>query len=168
MQYWYALHTKPHKERQAAEHLRRHDVPVYLPLIRVNPVNPRASRERAFFPGYLFASMDLNAVGIGRLQWTPGLRGVVQFGGQPASVPGHVIRELERRVDHIREAGGLVLAGLRPGDPVRITSGPFAGYDAVFDLRLKDSERVRVLLTMLQRRVKLELHVGEIRKLRQA
>ncbi len=33
-----------------------------------------------------------------------------------------------------------------------ITSGPFAGYEAIFDARLSGGERVRVLLTMLNDR----------------
>jgi transcriptional antiterminator RfaH len=60
---------------------------------------------------------------------------------------------------HIEEAGGLVLDDLQPGDPVRIVSGPFAGYEAVFDMRLPDSERVQVLLAFLSdypQRLRLE------------
>jgi transcription antitermination factor NusG len=45
---WYVLHTKPHKERQVASLLRSRSLEVFLPLLRVNPVNPRAARERPY------------------------------------------------------------------------------------------------------------------------
>jgi transcription antitermination factor NusG len=60
----------------------------------------------------------------------------VQFEGYVAPVPGDVIHELERRVVNVEAAGGLQLEGLKRGEPVRITSGPLAGYEAIFDLRL--------------------------------
>lgn len=174
MEHWYVLHAKPHRERQVAEQLRHNKLEVYLPLVRVNPVNPRASRQRPFFPSYLFVKADLQTAGPGALKWTPGLRRLVEFDGQPAIVPDHFIRELRRRLTQIQAAGGLILEGLDPGDPVRIVAGPFAGYEAVFDSRLPGSERVRVMLELIahsQRRdgrrfVPVELNVGSIERVR--
>lgn len=174
MEHWYALHAKPHRERQVAENLRQRKFEVYLPLVRVNPINPRAARLRPFFPSYLFAKADLPAVGPGALKWTPGLRRLVEFDNQPAIVPAHFIRELQRRLGQIQAAGGLALDGLDRGDPVRIVAGPFSGYEAVFDSRLPGNERVRVLLELIaqshrsdQRRfVPMELNAGSIEKVR--
>jgi len=59
--------------------------------------------------------------------------------------------EIKRRVDYICQAGGLIFDGLVHGAPVKITSGPFAGYEGIFDSRLSGSERVRVLLTLLEK-----------------
>ncbi len=48
-----------------------------------------------------------------------------------------------------------------------IHSGPFAGYEAIFDLRLSGSERVRVLLKMLNNRnLPIELDSQQIEKKR--
>jgi len=49
---------------------------------------------------------------------------------------------------------------------VVISDGPFAGYEAIFDTRLPGSERVRVLLQLLnsQRRVPVELNAGQIQR----
>jgi transcription antitermination factor NusG len=79
-------------------------------------------------------------------------------------VPALLIAQLKRRISAIQAAGGLVLADLAAGDPVKITSGPFAGYEAIFDLSLKGSDRVRVLLEILRRQVPVELDAGSIRK----
>ena len=184
MFHWYVFHAKPHKERQVAEQLRQRGCDVFLPLVRISPVNPRAARERSFFPCYLFARLDLEAVGVNTIQWLPGLHRLVQFGGQPAVVPDNFVHELKRRVAQIRAAGGMVFDGLERGMAVKITSGPFAGYEAIFDLRLGDTGRVRVLLEWVEeaqrrrsqparllpglnsRRVPLELNANSIEKVR--
>lgn len=49
---------------------------------------------------------------------------------------------------------------------MRITHGPFAGYEAIFDMRLSGSERVQVLLQMLGRLVKVQVNAGAIEKRR--
>ena len=150
MELWYVLHAKPHKERQVADYLRAKKLTVYLPLVPVNPVNPRAAHLRPFFPGYLFVKADLETYGLSVLQWTPGLNRLLQFDDQPASVPDHFMAELKRRVERIQAMGGLKFDGLKPGARVKITSGPFAGYEAIFDARLSDTDRVRVLLEIIQ------------------
>ncbi len=176
MQHWYVLHTKPHKERQVLYNLRQRSVETYLPLLHVQPVNPRAARERAFFPCYVFARFDMDADDWTALQWTPGLRRILEIGGQPATIPDRTIGELKQRVAAIWAAGGLLFDGLKRGDSVRIVSGPFAGYEAVFDTRLAGTERVRVLLEWLQRHqhhrepsrmIPVEINAGSIEKVKQ-
>ena len=171
---WYALHTKPHKERQVASLLRSRKLEIFLPLLRVNPVNPRAARERPYFPNYLFAHVDLAVTGLSALQWTPGLLRMVEFGNVLGTVPETLIAELKRRMTEIRAAGGIVLQGLKSGDRVRVTCGPLQGYEGVFDTRLSGGDRVRVLLELIgdfqQRRtssrsVPVELNVGTIDRL---
>jgi hypothetical protein len=42
---------------------------------------------------------------------------------------------------------------------------PFAGYEAIFDMRVSGTERVRVLLKLLSRQeVPLELSAGQIQR----
>ena len=165
---WYVIRAKPHRERVVAAQLTRQGLEVFFPAVRVHPINPRAARERAYFPGYLFVHLDLAAVGANTLRWLPAAVGLLEFGGEPAVVPAALITQLKRRIGSIQAAGGLVLVDLERGNTVRITSGPFSGYDAIFDLRLKGSDRVRVLLEMLRRQVPVELDAGSIRKVKPA
>jgi transcriptional antiterminator RfaH len=163
---WYVIRSKPRRERFVTEQLASQGLEVFFPSVKVHPINPRASRERAYFPGYLFTHVDLAAIGVNKLRWLPAAVGLLEFGGEPAVVPEALITQLRRRVASIQAAGGLVFADLKTGDTVKITAGPFAGYEAIFDLRLKGSERVRVLLDLLKRQVGVELDAGSIRKLR--
>ena len=77
-------------------------------MVRVHPKNPRAAKQRAYFPGYLFVRADLAELGPNTLNWIPGTHGLVTFGGEPAIVPQHLITELRYRVDSINAAGGLI------------------------------------------------------------
>jgi transcription elongation factor/antiterminator RfaH len=161
---WYVLHSKPHKENQISAYLQSQKLETFYPTLRVQPVNPRASKIRPYFPGYLFVRADLEAVGVSALQWIPGAVGLVSFDGQPGTVPDYIIRELRQRVEQIEAAGGLTVDGLKQGDPVHITHGPFAGYEAIFDMRLSGAERVQVLLQMLGRLVKVQVNASAIEK----
>ena len=163
---WYVIRSKPRRERFVHDQLSSQGLEVFFPAVKVHPVNPRSARERAYFPSYLFVHLDLVAVGVNRLRWLPAAVGLLEFGGEPAIVPDLLVAQLKRKVSSIQAAGGLVFADLNPGDSIKITSGPFAGYEAIFDLRLKGSDRVRVLLELLRRQVPLELNAGSIRKAR--
>lgn len=167
-QQWYALRSKPRKEDAIWRQLRSDGFEVFYPRLKVNPVNPRSRKIKPYFPGYMFVLVNLEETGVSRFQWMPHTLGLVSFGGEPAHVPDNLIVELRRRVLEISEAGGELFDGLKPGDSVRISSGPFEGYEAIFDARLPGSERVRVLLELLtsKRRLPVELPTGAIEKKR--
>jgi len=163
---WYVIRSKPRRERFVHDQLNSQGLEVFFPAVKVHPVNPRSARERAYFPSYLFVHLDLVTVGVNRLRWLPAAVGLLEFGGEPAVVPDLLVAQLKRKVSAIQAAGGLVFADLNQGDTIKITAGPFAGYEAIFDLRLKGSDRVRVLLELLRLQVPLELDASSIRKAR--
>jgi transcriptional antiterminator RfaH len=147
---WYALHVKPHKEPAVAGLLEAKGYEVYYPVLHVKPVNPRSRKERPFFPGYLFVCLELSESGLSILRWTEGTHGLVEFGGEPASVPDNLIEELKERLAdlELRDLSGP--APFEKGDRVRIVDGAFEGYEAIFDTTLPDRDRVQVLLTYLR------------------
>ncbi|MBV6396416.1 MAG: Transcription antitermination protein RfaH [Anaerolineales bacterium] len=162
---WYVLHSKPRKEEFLLDQLRLNKFTAYCPLLRVTPINPRARKVRPYFPGYVFVQADLTREKASSLQWMPGATGFVAFDGAPARVPDGFMPLLRQRVDEINASGGETLHEIRPGDTVRLVGGMFAGYEAVFDARLPGSERVRVLVHMLQRRaLPVELPAGQVKK----
>jgi transcription antitermination factor NusG len=160
---WYVLRSKPNKEEFLAGQLAAHGIRVYHPRIRVQTVNPRARKVRPYFPGYLFLQMDLGSVIASTLRWMPGARGLVSCDGEPTGVPEPLVAAINRRVDEINAAGGELYNVLHPGDVVVIQAGPFEGYEAIFDGRISGSERVRVLLKLIQRRMQpVELPAGQV------
>ncbi len=112
-----------------------------------------------YFPGYVFVHVDLDNCQLSTLQWLPGAIGIVSMDREPAYVPDNLLVAIRRRVDQISRAGGDPwFASVKPGDSMAIQSGPFAGYEAIFDARLPGSDRVRVLLSLLRgRQIPVEL-----------
>jgi transcriptional antiterminator RfaH len=173
MMQWYLLYTKVHAERQLASHLTHLGYEAYLPTIPV--VQPRRDRpvDKPFFPGYVFIHYDLEALGIGRLAYTPGLRSIVMFGGEPAVVPDADVARIREQLAKQQQWDKRGVP-LRHGDAVEILSESFQGVDAVFDRTLTPNERVRVFLRYLEehrlerkrveRLIPLELDAHLVRK----
>ncbi len=160
---WYALKSHPHKEELLFHQVGARGFEIYYPRIRVQPVNPRSRKIRPYFPGYMFVRVDLDVVGISIFQWMPYASGLVSFGGEPAVVPDALVTALEQKITSINAAGGELFSALKPGTPVQIQGGPFEGYEAIFDTLLPGTERVRVLLKMLNSQsIKVELPAGQI------
>jgi transcription antitermination factor NusG len=160
---WFALKSHPYKEDLLKHQAETHGFEVFYPRIRVQPVNPRSRRIHPYFPGYLFVHIDLEESGTSIFQWMPYASGLVSFGGEPSAVPDALIVAIRKRVGEIAEAGGELFDHLKAGDPVLIQGGPFEGYGAVFDTRISSSERVRVLLKILNNQsVRVELPAGQI------
>lgn len=162
--HWYTLHSHHHKEELLYQQLLSCSLEGYYPVLKVKPVNPRSRKIQPYFPGYLFLHADLEKVGLSVLNWMPYGNGIVSFGGEPAIVPENLIQAIRQRVDEINLESGPARNMAKPGDEVHIQSGPFAGYDAIFDTHLPGSERVRVLLKMLNqaRTIPIEMQSGAI------
>lgn len=166
---WYAMRSKPNKEEFLAGQLQAYGVEVFLPLLHVKPLNPRARRFRPYFPNYLFVHVDLAQVNISDLNWMPGASGLVSFGGEPASVPDLLIAALKKQIEHYNASLRDEHSGFQRGDVILIEDGPFAGYEAVFDVYTSGQERVRVLLSLLQRRqMPVEIPTRHVRRVKRS
>lgn len=163
MQQWYALQAKPHREFFANSAVASIEgVETYLPCLSVKPVNPRARTTRPFFPGYLFAYADLQRTGLSSLQYVPGVARIISYGDVPVVIPAAVIDEIRTRVGQVQRQDPAGLGRYRHGDRVRITAGPFAGYEAIFDTCLNGQQRARLLVEFLGRLTVAELDVRHI------
>jgi transcription elongation factor/antiterminator RfaH len=168
MDNWYVMHSKPRKETFLREQLQVHSIEAYLPSIRVDPVNPRARKLQPFFPGYLFIHVDLEKISISDLRWMPGAIGVISYGGEPAYVTDGLIRAVQHQVENVNATATGYADRFNSGDSVVIKDGIFAEYTAIFDCRLSGSDRVRVLLELLQgQKMRLELSARQLQPLTQ-
>jgi transcription antitermination factor NusG len=165
---WYVMHSKPQKERWLHDQLSILEVETYYPCLQIRNGKRCSHTAKPYFPGYLFVNVDLETTGRSVLNWIPGSLGLVRFGDEPAYVPEGLLQKIRHRVDEMNGAGNKILESLRSGDGVVIHSGPFAGYDAIFCSRLRDSERIQVLLKVLQdRTIRVDLQVNQIKTTKQ-
>ena len=162
---WYVLRSKPHKELPLYQQVLARDIECFFPRVKANPVNPRAAKVRPYFPSYLFVKTDLDEVGTNTFTWMPYAQGLVAFGGNPAVVPDPVIHQIKSAIQEINDQGGLKAPCFSPGDRIRVTEGPFEGYEGIFDLHLSGTERARVLLQLLSdRQMPVEMDIRQLSK----
>jgi transcriptional antiterminator RfaH len=163
--HWYAIHTKPRQEYLVRELLEGRGIATYLPALRVKKRrSPHSRGERSFFANYLFASMDLSVMALSSVNWAPGVNRVVQFGGQPAIVPGEVIAWLRDRLALIQPEDYHQGLPLHPGDRLRVTKGPLKDMEAVFDQRLSSGQRARVFIEMLGRLTACQVDLQDLQR----
>jgi transcriptional antiterminator RfaH len=159
---WYAVHCQPHKERLVVSQLSDQlGLAVYLPEIKRRR-HGRTTRE-PFFPRYLFVRADLCTPEAGRINCTPGVVRLVGASGEALPIAAAVIDAIRERVGALNQAGGMPHP-FRPGDAVRLTSGPLAGLEAVFLGPMRPSERVRVLVEFLGRLRAAEVPAASVRR----
>jgi transcriptional antiterminator RfaH len=150
---WHLIHTKPRQERTACEHLERQGYRTYLPLIR--QPNQTQTSVVALFPRYLFILLT-----DGLDDWTPirstrGVSSLVQVGMNPAKISDQVIETIRQRAD----ADGLHRLppkNFSKGDRVRLVSGPFTDYEAIFSEQRAENRTI-ILLNLIGKQNRIEV-----------
>jgi len=162
---WYAVHTKPRKERAVQSLLTSRGIGTYLPLLPpAGRKGPRASSSRPFLSCYLFAHLDLSRVALSSINWAPGVTRVVSFGSRPAVVPDEVIRWLQQRLSRLDPGDYHQGRPLRPGDRLRVVDGPLKDAEVIFDRRLSSGDRARVFVHLLNRYVACQTDIRSLRR----
>lgn len=143
--------TKPNCEAIAAENLIKQGYGCYYPRFLVLQKD-KVVVKRPLFPRYVFAFIDKIWYSI---RSTRGISHLLMANNGPAIIPDSVIDAIRLRED----SNGFIVLGksksperFQKGAQVRATEGPLTGLDLIYD-GMRDSERVKVLATMLGRQV---------------
>lgn len=163
MKHWYAVYTQPRKETAAREHLERQGFEVFLPryLRRRSHARRTDTVPAPLFPRYIFVAFDAEESGWRVIRSTRGVIDLVRNGLTPVPVPESIIEGIKHRQD---EDGYVVLGRyvkFDRGTPIKIGAGPFANYEAIFEAQ-RDEDRVVALLSLLGRKVVVELPIKSI------
>jgi|HubBroStandDraft_5_1064220.scaffolds.fasta_scaffold384560_1 transcription antitermination factor NusG len=160
---WFALTVKHQHERSVEGALAWSGMDTFLPLYRSRRRWSDRSMEvdAPLFPGYVFGRFALGDRV--RVLRTPGVARIVGFGGMPAAVA-------EGEIDGIRAALASKLPigpwpYPKPGDRVRIESGPLRGLEGAL-VRQKDALRLVLSIELLQRSLAIEVAAETISPLR--
>jgi len=159
---WYLIYTKARQELVAQENLERQGFMTYLPRIeRIKKGNgKRVSRIEAFFPRYLFISLNKLTDNWSSIRSTTGVANIVRFTQYPTVVP-------ERLVSHLmlqeNPDTGMHndMFGFVKGDKVRITNGALSGYEGIFKTTSGD-ERVIILLSVMGKMSDVKVDVDSL------
>ena len=163
---WHVVMAKAGHERCAISNLERAGIAVYYPEIHETKTHAgkKYVRVAGLFPGYFFARF--NFPGQHRtVRYCRGVHKIVVFGQSPAVVEPELIEQIKTR---LRERGSLFVPSFKRGELVRISRGPLAGFDAVFDSALPRKQRIVVFLQALYYQTKAVVEEGDIEKYAEA
>lgn len=143
MKGWFVLQTKVRSEERVEFHLKQ-DYRVFVPKISRDRKKDPTEKIEPLFPGYAFVYMPEDT------DWhvpikTPGVIKFVNFGGSPAPLPDVIIHQLW--ADEAIRYTNPEPTDYKPGEAVRIKSGPFQNIKGIIDK--PQGERVRILLDVL-------------------
>lgn len=163
---WYAIYSHPKQEGRAANNLRAWGVETFNPQFKEISHNRYTGapvvRIKELFPRYIFARFRANQL-LHKVCFTRGVKCVVGFGSSPLQINDDIIEIIKSRVG----ADGYISVDeqFKAGDKVAIKEGPFRNFMGVFDRKIKNTGRVRILLETISYEGYVIIGQESIRKL---
>lgn len=168
---WVVCYTEARAEGKAAKDMRLAGIEPFVPMERFRGKPGKPVVERALFPRYVFARVDLDRDGWGALLGFDGVMDVLRNCNTP-------MRMADAHVDALRKAEAVGLFdhttinpnGFAVGEQVRVAEGPFAGLNAeirefVGKIRSATAvKRARVLVNFMGRLTGMEMPVTALEK----
>jgi transcription antitermination factor NusG len=158
---WYAVRTQPRKESFALTNIERQGFQGFCP--RMNRVTRHArktvTKKVPLFTSYIFVQIDTAQGGWRAINNSFGVMYIVGTDHCPTPCPPGLVDHMRA---HTTEAGVVEFNDtLAPGDGVQIVGGPF---DRMIGrvLRMRESERVTVLMQLLCGEVPVTLDRGAV------
>ena len=186
---WYVLRAAGGKEKKAKEYLekeieRRHlqDLvsQVLVPTEKVYRIRDgkRICTERLFYPGYVLIEAELT----GELQhiirneiphmsgFLTEKRDVVRGGGKaqeeklPIPLRDDEVKRILGEHDEMAGTEAETVIDYNVGDAVKITDGPFSGFDGTVEEIVEDRSKLKVMVMIFGRKTILELNFTQVTK----
>lgn len=155
---WYCVHAKSKKELSVAQFLEEsHGLEVYYPQMQVTKIIRRVKRKVRvpLFPGYLFCRFDF-AQHYRAVRYAHDALGLVSYGGQAATLDDAIIEQIRDQVGDVL-VSALFEDRLKVGDVVRVLDGPMQGMMGTVLRDLCDSDRVHILMSLLNSEVRVNI-----------
>ena len=186
---WYVLRAAGGKEKKAKEYLEKEierrnlqDLvsQVLVPTEKVYRIRDgkRICTERLFYPGYVLIEAELT----GELQHiirneVPHMSGfltekrdVVRGGGKaqeeklPIPLRDDEVRRILGEQDEMASTEAETVIDYKAGDAVKITDGPFTGFDGTVEEIVEDRSKLKVMVMIFGRKTILELNFTQVTK----
>ena len=181
---WYVLRAAGGKEKKAKEYLEKEierrslqDLvsQVLVPTEKVYKIRDgkRVCTERLFFPGYVLIEAELT----GELQHIirneiPHMSGFLtekrDVGKTQEKLPVPIREDEVRRIlgeyDEQANAEVETVVDYHVGDAVKITDGPFSGFDGTVEEIVEDRSKLKVVVMIFGRKTILELNFTQVTK----
>ena len=182
---WYVLRTAGTKEKKAAEYLQKEIersglqdqvaqvlVPVKKEIVTKN--GKRKAVDKLLFPGYVLIQAELSAKLENIIRnMVPGMSGFLTekkstSGAQFERVPVPIRDEEAQRIlgvqDENADNAAETYVSYEIGESVRITDGPFSGFNGVIEEINVEKKKLKVSVKIFGRVTPLELGFGQVVK----
>lgn len=177
---WYVMRAISGKEGKVKEYIdaliqqggqfAQHVSQVLIPTEKVVTVvaGKRKVKEKNRFAGYVFVEAEL----VGEIQ--PMLRNVPNVLGflsdtktntKPMPLRPAEVNQMLGTVDEIAEIADVMDIPFEVGESVKVTEGPFSGFDAVVEEVNGEKRKLKVMVKIFGRKTPLELGFMQVDKL---
>jgi transcriptional antiterminator NusG len=174
---WYVLRTVGGKEKKVKEYieseianagLQEYVSQVLIPTEKVYQIRngKKIAKERNFFPGYILIEAAL----VGEIpHMLKNITNVIGFlgdtkGGDPVPMRLSEVNRILGRVDQMAEADAEVNIPYVVGETVKVTDGPFNGFNGIIEEINEEKKKLKVMVKIFGRKTPLELSFMQVEK----
>jgi transcriptional antiterminator NusG len=119
--------------------------------------------QRKFLPGYIFVNMHVNTESWHLLKGTPKLTGFVGNQLNPQHVDEAEIAKIRSQINEgIKKPKSKIQ--FSKGDSVKITEGPFSGFNGIIDDVKPDKNKLEILVSIFGRATPVELEFSQVER----
>lgn len=175
---WYVLRAISGKENKVKEYIegalvtsslfKEYVSQVLIPTEKVVTLRngKRAIKERNLLPGYVLVECNLTDECYPLLRNIPNVLGFLnesKASNKPAPVPQS---EINKIVGNGEQADDAVLLeeNFIVGEKVKVTDGPFNGFNGIVQEVMQDKRKLKVVVTIFDRQTPLELGYNQVDK----
>ena len=173
---WYVLKAVSGKELKVKEYLEA-DVrnnkleefisQVLIPTEKVVQVRngKRVVKERSYLPGYVLVEAVLNGEIKQRLRNCPNVLGFLGGMITPTPLRPSEVSRILGSVDELMEETEEVLVPFTVGETVKVTFGPFSGFNGVIEEVDDAKKKLKVMVKIFGRKTPIDLGFMQVEKL---
>jgi transcriptional antiterminator NusG len=171
---WYSVSVLSNFEKKIAEQIRTaveeqelHDQidEVLVPTEEVIEVRrgKKVTTERRFMPGYVLVHMEMSDQGYHLVNSINRVTGFLGPQGRPMPMRDAEVEAILGRVQENEEAPRTLIA-FETGEKVKVTDGPFEGFDGMVEGVDDENQRLRVSVSIFGRETPVELEFTQVSK----
>lgn len=124
---WYAIYTKPNREKKVIDNLKEDGIECYLPLLKT--LRQWSDRkkwvEEPLFRGYAF--VRVSNIEFFKVLDVPGVVCYIKFGGIPQTIPDYQIENIKTFVKQEQKEVVLTREKVAKGVQAKVLHGPLKG-----------------------------------------
>lgn len=126
----------------------------------------KIQKERSFYPGYVLIEAAL----VGEVTHViKNITGVIGFLGETKrgeAVPMRLseVNRILGKVDELTEAESVVTSNYVVGESVKVTNGPFNGFNGTIEEINDEKKKIKVTVKIFGRKTPVELSFGEVER----